>query len=173
MPSSADNQAKDDDSYTLRNDFIDFYEHDNGMLYSDRIDVTYAAEIGEDVARAYFERIKSDYGRAGIHLDFHIVKATDFPLELQGEIEVHLAPCRRPYCDAEWGSAQRGGRTMYYVPTQRPDTPSHEFGHILGRGHPHSTDDPRSIMGPSRDRKVQPSDVERIRNCYILNACGP
>jgi hypothetical protein len=82
--------------------------------------------------------------------------------------DIRVIPCTsvcsiNPEDNGYLGAALVGGRTMYYGASQYADTPTHEFGHILGLQH---TLRPRSIMGQFRPRSVGSSDLRRIRSLY-------
>jgi hypothetical protein len=79
--------------------------------------------------------------------------------------DLYLAPCDDNCGEAGRGAAGLGGRILYYSPTQFPDTPVHEFKHILGFSHEGFVR-PGSILSAFRSRSVTPGDVHGVYRLY-------
>jgi RHS repeat-associated protein len=162
----SDDGSADDDSYMQRSS-IKFTKNADGTLTSSEIDVEYSPAVNEDTAKAYFDSITTDFERRGIHLNFKIVGPSDHP---GLGVEIYLTTCARaPDGCGYWGlgAADRGGRMMYYSPTQNANTPTHEFNHILGRGHASI-----GIMSGQYNRTFSRYDFQRIETCYVYGNCG-
>ena len=84
--------------------------------------------------------------------------------------DLNLQLCRPSVCTTGLGAAEVAGRRIYFDARQLFDTPTHEFGHILGFMD-NVAGGTGSIMGPGRFnppaiRSVTPNDFNSIYNLY-------
>jgi RHS repeat-associated protein len=122
----------------------------------------------------YVDRIVKDWGRAGVRVSIQIMPDQ---IATSG-VDILVDACNQDRCGSAPAGAELGGRRMHYSAAQYADSPSHEFGHVLGLNHQFSSQRLGNFGAPSSimsydigNRQVLAGDVAKLRQCYGSGTC--
>jgi RHS repeat-associated protein len=138
-----------------------------------KVTASYDRSISRQTAERYVESIGRDWNTEFPAGDgrMYVVKTTitlmeAVPLSGRGG-DVHLTRCSATDCNWLHPGRANPSRGVMEIdePEQHPNTPAHEFGHILGLGHRMYVND--SIMrGYTPDRALSVGDLMRVSKLY-------